>query len=730
MAESKTNVEDMFARRQRWGKVLLAIAALLLLLLSLLPVGIRMGATSWLHDHGVKHAEIDNVDLNLFNGTFAIEGLVADEGLKIGRLFIDVDWWPMFSRKAFIRLIEVKGIKADLHQQEDGVWQLSTIKLDETSPESEKQVAEEKSEPWQVVLNRIHITDVRLNAKGSVDDKPFMLSLPVNTLNLALMKVENDGAQQLSNSVRLGKVSFNGLGYRFKNNQFAMDQTILLPAIGSDIAAGLKLQNITMDMSELSLTETLHEVTLAGIDAIKLDQMNISGTRSATFDLLSINGVKLPAAGDDSLGKIGKISLHQADLDLSGVYKIQKVTIHDLQASLKKLKSGKIQVLERLLSNADATSEGNPEDVVAKKEKPDQVATSANKPVVYIDQFVIDKGSRVAFRDESLFPPFETAMEVDRFTLGPIDTSGKEPGKLDLLFKLNKNGTLAMSGDLGFGANETNSDLNVVLKSFDMPGLTGFVEGDFGQSIKTGQLNLDSSIKISKKVIDAKNKLVIRRLTLEKAKQPGKAEESLGMPVDMALDMLRDDRGDITMEVPITGHLDDPNVNVSDVINKALVSSMSSGAMTYAKLLLQPYGAIYMAAEFAAGAAMDASKPKLTPIQFTPRSTELSVEMADYASKIAVLMKDKEFRLEICGIATRMEGAVPEAGSGRERFKKAEDLQPMSDEALLKMGEARSDAVMKEIQEQGIAAERLFNCRPHIDERKTKALPRVDLILD
>jgi len=37
---------------------------------------------------------------------------------------------------------------------------------------------------------------------------------------------------------------------------------------------------------------------------------------------------------------------------------------------------------------------------------------------------------------------------------------------------------------------------------------------------------------------------------------------------------------------------------------------------------------------------------------------------------------------------------------------------------------------MKAIQEQGIASDRLFNCRPSIDEKKDKALPRVELILD
>ena len=460
----------------------------------------------------------------------------------------------------------------------------------------------------------------------------------------------------------------------------------------------------------------------------------MAGANRALFDQLLIENIKLPTAGDASLGDIGEVSLKGGDLDFSGNYHLQEIAINDLQASIKKLKSGKVNVLEKLSGEATGKEQSAPiseEKSAEQATAVDNQSTSgvATAPVVYIDRFLMSRGSSVSFRDESRFPPFDTTMKVEHFTLAPIDLSGREVGKLDLLFNLNKNGSLAANGDLGLNANDISSDLTLVLKQFDMPGLTGFVEGEFGQSIKTGQLNLDSTIKVAGKKIDAKNKLVIRKLALEKAKQPGKAEQSLGMPVDMALDMLRDDRGDITMDVPISGHLDDPNVNVSDVINQALVSSMSSGAMTYAKLLLQPYGAIYMAAEFAVGAAQDAAKPKLTPIQFTHRSAELTADMTDYATKIAALMKSKEFRLEICGVATRLEGGEIEASTDSSKgYVKSE--KPLDDGALMKLAEARSDRVMKAIQEQGIAADRLFNCRPNIDEKKSKALPRVELILD
>ena len=714
MTETESPSMDIYQRRQRLFGILAIITAVILLLLSLLPLAIRIGATSWLEDHGAEQVEIANVDLNLFKGSFAIEGLSAGAGLKVGRLALNIDWWPMLNRHVYIHSFEIKNTELEVHQREDGSWQLSTIQLDDTPAETEKPEAG-SDQPWQIVLNSLDVAEVNLKAGGKIGDEAFDLSLPLKSLNIALENAEEGGAQLLKNAIELGKVTFNGLGYAVENSSFQMSNRLFLPAMGTDIAAGLKLDDLTLKLNGLSVEDMHSGVQLLGVGLIQLDRARLAGAEKAAFELLSIQSVSLPSADQDSLGKIGKIEMHQADLDFSGTYSLKQVAIDDIQASLKKSKLGKLLVLDELQTAAKA--DGASEAVQKGDADSTQAAEAESQTVIHIGELLVSAGSAFSYSDESLLPPFNTKVEVQQFRFAPIDLSGKESGKLDVLLKLDKNGSLSINGDISPNSDDLRSDLNIVLKNFNMPGLTGFVEGDFGQSIKTGQMDLNTEIKIASNKIDASNKLVIRRLALEKGKKPGKAEQSLGMPIDMALDMLRDDRGDISIDVPITGQLDDPNINVKDVINQALVSSISGGVMTYAKLLLQPYGAIYMAAEYAAGAASKASKPKLTPIQFAARSPLLTPEMSDYAGKIAILLKGKAFRLEICGIATRREGV-----SKRDK--------PMTDEQLLSLAEARSDAVLKMIQEQGIDAGRLFHCRPAIDEKPGDALPRVDLILD
>jgi len=715
-------------KNRRMPIILTMLMAASLLLLSLLPLAIRTGITSWLNDHGVQQVEIDNVDLNLFAGTFAIEGFTADEGLRVGRLAVNIDWWPMLEHRISIRSVELKNITADVHQNKNEIWQVSTIRTDEHIHENpQKKQDEESGEPWQVVLNDIDITDVNLKVVGKLDQKPFDFSLLLNSLNVSLLKTEPDGGQTLKNKLKLGKVTFNGLGYTVRSASLQLDNRVFLPAIGVNIADKLQIDDMNITLDELSLFDNSHNMQLAVIDAIQLNQARAVGVKRATFNLLSLQGITLPTAGDDSMGSINKVGLHGADLDFSGIYKLQKVTVHNFKASIKKMKNGKILLLNNL--QAQASSEPFTTPVKSGgKSGGKSPATSGRttlpktdkKPMVYITDFLVSKGSTIVYSDATLSPPFQTKIAIEKLTFSPIDLSGKENANLDAKFILNKNGSLAIQGNISPNVDVISADLKVILKNFDMLPLTAFVESDYGQSIKTGQLELTSDIKIANNKIDAKNKLLIRKLALEKSSKSGKASKSIGMPVNMALDMLRDTRGDISMDVPISGRLNDPNISLGNVINKALTSAMSTGALTFAKLALQPYGGMIMAAELATGIIKEAAKPKLTPIRFNERSATLNPDMRDYTIKIASLMKQKNFRLQICGVSTRIEGGGADQGTP----------QIMNDERLLVLAEARSNVVLKAIQDQGIAADRLFNCRSTIDELSKQVAPRVELILD
>ena len=540
--------------------------------------------------------------------------------------------------------------------------------------------------------------------------------LEIDRINLGSLQVEKRGALQLATAEldSLAASDLTGSG-----------QTLAIA--GLDLAA-LSLdaeQNLGLDhlaVRDLDLQQDGGRQRLGAADAIELKKLTRGADGQGSFDTLEMKGIKLPAAGGQSLGSIGGVTASSASFD-SSRYHLRRLSINRLNSSLIKRQGGKMAVLaeleeakkgaDRATSTADATTKRGEE----------------KEPAVVIDTLNVGRGSEIHYRDETLSPVLENRLKVNRFRLAPLDLSGRREGRLDVDMQINKAGSLRAKGMMKPAKNLA-TDIKLEVKNVDMIGFSGFIEGDFGKTIKTGQLNLDSEIKIAENRLDSKNKLLLRKLQLADSEQKGSAEKSVGMPIDMALDMMRDDRGDIEMDVPVSGALDDPNIGINAVINKALMIAMKTGAMTYATMMLQPYGSIMMAADIASGMMKSAAKPKLTPVQFENRAAALTPEMEDYLSKIGELLKSKDFRLQICGVATRAEAVpppLPEPPAGK-RAPKPEP--PLTDEQLVKLAEGRADLVMARLSGQGIGADRLFSCKAAIDGKKEGSVPRVDLLLD
>ncbi|MDQ6997683.1 MAG: DUF748 domain-containing protein [Mariprofundus sp.] len=561
-----------------------------------------------------------------------------------------------------------------------------------------------------VALDRLHAEKIDVDMTGTVD---------LSTLKLDALSADGFAGDD---HLRVKQLALSGFAR-------AADETL---SLGS-----LELQNSEFKQGKQSLGSIGHTT---------LERFSMRGVDTGAFKLLKLDAVQLPSNAQGNLGTIGSIQADTVMLDHNGLYRAKQLRFDDVNTTIVIQKDGTLAVLDAI-SKSQLASTAKPSTAKGSKKRSASSAGKAGKeldsvvvkkepakePVVMIDEFIISAGSHIALHDLSVVPALNTEMRVQHFRFAPLDSSGKQAGQLDMQMQMGKSGALKVKGELLPAAGDAlRTDLNVELKNYDLARLSGYIETDFGKSIKTGQFNLNSSMKIAKGSLDAKNRVLIRQLELGDSKQPGKPDMKLGMPVGAALNMLRDGRGDIDLEVPVSGKLDDPDISLNAIINKALLSSLSTGAMTYATLILQPYGSIILAADLASDLIAEAVKPKLTPVIFEELQTTLNPDMQDYVTKIAALLiKSDEFRLQICGVATRIEGEpVPRPPAVKGEAIKANPPQAKTDAALLHVGQLRSDAVMSALQAKGVTTDRLFTCRSNIDEAKLQAQPRVELILN
>jgi hypothetical protein len=573
---------------------------------------------------------------------------------------------------------------------------------------------------------------------ASIDDAGTR-NVTVKLRDVHLSTAKGDAALTLSQA-RISDIAVNGPD-RIKAGDAEVDDVELradIPGAAETKVGHVEAQalqyakgNIDLDtlkVKDIRTKDTSRKVSLGAVADIAMSGLSVSHDLQATLASLKVRGITLPATKEHATGKVGDISVTDARLSHSQSVQASRLDIRGLNLSILHGKHGFV-ALERLKS---IFSQSGPSKSVPSQPRPaSKKKTAAGKPaastaapalpIVHIEHVTIDKGSKIAFEDDAVEPPVQDELEIETFHFAPLAIGGKQPGTIDAAFRIGDRGSLAIKGELNLDRANPMAKLTINLKRLSMPPLSGYLAKGFGYTIGTGQMDVDSQISIHNQALDAKNKLAIRDLDLKATRQSGKAAQSVGMPLDMAVGMLADSRGDISLDVPVSGRLDNPNVNINDAINQALATAIQSGAMSYASLLLQPYGSILPALSLAKGLLAGASMPRLTPIAFAPRTASLSDEAKAYIGKIALLLKQKSFRLKACGVASQAE--VEAEAQGKKSSAEANNKR------LLSLADARSTAVIKALAAQGISPDRIFECQPQIDT-KAKAQGRVELLLN
>jgi outer membrane protein OmpA-like peptidoglycan-associated protein len=203
----------------------------------------------------------------------------------------------------------------------------------------------------------------------------------------------------------------------------------------------------------------------------------------------------------------------------------------------------------------------------------------------------------------------------------------------------------------------------------------------------------------------------------------------------MALGFLRDGQGDIALEVPISGRLDDPSFDSSDAVRQAVGGAIRGALLTTFNVLF-PFGFIF-------GALGDGqSLPALPPVAFAPGLASLDARATAALDALAGVLADRpSTRLDVCGFAGPADLRALSAARGtdprgqelvetlRRLFARATGSAPNAagEDELRGLAEERARAVAQRLAERpGVDAARLFECRPVV-ETQADAAPRVEL---
>lgn len=303
---------------------------------------------------------------------------------------------------------------------------------------------------------------------------------------------------------------------------------------------------------------------------------------------------------------------------------------------------------------------------------------------------VIVRGqSGLHFEDHTLAVPFVSDLAIGTLQVTDIDSGHPDrPAHIRLTGTLENRAPLQVTGTARPFADPLALALKIKLKNYPLARLSAYTVQSVGTALAAGRLKLKTRLTIADGRLDMQNKVVLKKLQTktispELAKQ---LDNRLPVPLDTALSMLRDSKGDISLDVPIKGPLEDLDVGIGDILVTALGKAIVPAASSYLVYALGPYAALAYVGIKVGEKMLQVSLP---PVPFAPGSAVISDKEKKYLERIARLLKDRpETDLQLMPISTpqdlapEAEKAPPPPAQGSKEEKMLQDLGQQRAEAL------------------------------------------------
>jgi hypothetical protein len=395
-------------------------------------------------------------------------------------------------------------------------------------------------------------------------------------------------------------------------------------------------------------------------------------------DLLKWESLQL----DDIQGNLEPFSLALREIALNGVYSriiIRKDGTLNLQNLVEKDEKKPDTQPAAAAEAAAKPVEKPPASVITPAPTQAAQQPAVARKQIRVDAITIQDGT-IAFTDNHLPQRFNSTFYNLGGRVSGLSSEEARFADVDLRGNLENQSPLQITGQINPLRDDLFVDLKVSFRDIELSPTTPYTGRFLGYTVEKGKLFLDLKYRIDKKVLDSENKIFIDQFTFGEKVESDKATK---LPVKLGLALLKDRKGEIHLDVPVTGRTDDPKFSiwklVFQVLQNLLVKAVTSPFSLLSSML--GGGQDFSAIQFDHGRSLITSteEQKLGALaKALLDRPALKVELKGYVDR----EKDTEaYRLELFNRKLRNEKflALSKAGTMKEG-EKAESLQVQPDE--------------------------------------------------
>ncbi|MFM0218163.1 MULTISPECIES: DUF748 domain-containing protein [Paraburkholderia] len=541
------------------------------------------------------------------------------------------------ARTADVTSVDTTGLAVDVQRLKDGSINLASLgAAHEAEPTRTAIHAAKKAQAegpaWRYKIGELNVKDATANFTDNTTPQPVKLG--ITPLQLKVQQISNDLGRPLPVELQAtlngkgtldlkGDVTATPLKVAVKVNANRLDAAAFEPYFGSRLNAAIAsaLLNASGDLalSQAKSLKASYRGDVALVDVRMLDKATsdpFAGWRSLALSKLKADydehGTSVDAERVTFTRFYGRVLL-----DAQGKLNLTDVVAHESGAaqSLTRDKNNKGGAEPVPLTPPTASAVVNSSaPVVASASAPASsaapatvtAATPPQNPVrLHFGQLVLQQG-RVTYTDNFIKPNYTANLVGIQGTVGAFGTQSTTSAPVEIVAKLAANGPLSIRGTVNPLIAKPALDLTASAHDIELTNLTPYSAKYAGYPITKGKLNVDLHYKLENDQLNADNHLFIDQLTFGDHVENDTATK---LPVRLAISLLKNSRGEIDVNLPVSGSLSNPEFSIGGLIWHAVLNLLQKAVTAPFSLIAHAFGG---------------SGEELGYVEFEPGSAQLS----------------------------------------------------------------------------------------------------------
>ncbi|MGU7841746.1 DUF748 domain-containing protein [Burkholderia sp. AW33-5] len=520
------------------------------------------------------------------------------------------------ARTAEIASVDATGLALDVKRLKDGKIDLAALAEPAQAAVPRRTVArkaEAAAPSWHYRIDALNVKESSANFTDLSTPRPVKLA--IKPLDLSVQKISDDMTKPLPVQLkatlnRKGSVNVSGdvtaqplkLGLKINGNR--LDAAAFEPYFGSALNATIAsaLLNAQGNLTFAQVKDTpraTYRGDVALVDVRMLDKATsdpFAGWRSLALSNLKVNydekGTDVDAARVTFSNFYGRVLLDaQGRLNLKDVVAKETGPAQSLTRDASKgepvpLSPGVTPPAAAQAASAAAVQQASAPaaasaTVVVKAAPPPQ-----NPVRMHFGQLLLQNG-RVTYTDNFIKPNYTANLVAIKGTVGAFGTDSTTSAPVDVAANLAGNGPISIKGSVNPLIDKPALDLTATAHDIELTNLTPYSAKYAGYPITKGKLNVDLHYQLANDQLQANNHIFIDQLTFGDHVENDTATK---LPVKLAISLLKNTRGEIDVNLPVSGSLSNPEFSVGGLIWRAVLNLIAKAVTSPFTLLANAFG--------------------------------------------------------------------------------------------------------------------------------------------